>query len=166
MKVYNESIEISTPVGKLSYHNVTKEVKEIFKKSGIKEGVCFVFTPHTTCGIVFDEYMHDMTEDGDEFLQADLNNVLDKIVPKFTEEPRNYLHPGKLHVDFAISVGANEYLTSNTDAHLRSTLIGNNSTIPVYNGELQLGKYGSLYFVDFDHRRERVRNCIVHIMGN
>ena len=78
MKLYKEQIELTSHGKTPSYFDITPQVKEAIAKSGVKEGICTVLTAHTTCSVFFEEFVHDYTEDGDEFLQVDLNNVLEK----------------------------------------------------------------------------------------
>ena len=80
MKLYKEQIELTSHGKTPSYFDITPQVKEAIAKSGVKEGICTVLTAHTTCSVFFEEFVHDYTEDGDEFLQVELNNVLDKII--------------------------------------------------------------------------------------
>ena len=81
MKLYKEQIELTSHGKTPSYFDITPQVKEAIAKSRVKEGICTVLTAHTTCSVFFEEFVHDYTEDGDEFLQVDLNNVLEKIIP-------------------------------------------------------------------------------------
>lgn len=53
----------------------------------------------------------------------------------------------------------------NTDAHLRSGLIGRSETIPIVDGRIQLGEFGRIYFVDFDGVRSRDRTVQFQVMG-
>ena len=82
MSVYKEHLKLQSHGGTPSYINVTPQVRAAIENSGIKEGICVVISPHTTCGVFFEEFVHDITPEGDEFLQADLNDVLKKIIAK------------------------------------------------------------------------------------
>ena len=83
MSVYKEHLKLQSHGGTPSYINVTPQVRAAIENSGIKEGICVVISPHTTCGVFFEEFVHDITPEGDEFLQADLNDVL-------KDDPRSY----------------------------------------------------------------------------
>lgn len=166
MSVYYEEINLESPKGDLNYYNVTEEVRKVVENSRIQNGICYIITLHTTCSVFFEEFSHDFLGQDKEFLQQDLSNVLDNLVPKFSESEKNYTHPGPLHIEFALTVGSNEYLTSNTDAHIRATIVGNNVVAPVHDNNLNLGRLGSIYFVDFDHRRTRKRKVLVQVMGD
>ena len=82
MAVYKEEINNIQSKGTTpTYINITSEVREIIKKSGIKNGVVHVISPHTTCSVFFEEYVHDTMPNGKEFIQQDLDNALAKIIP-------------------------------------------------------------------------------------
>ena len=77
------------------------------------------------------------------------------------------MHPGKEHIDFAMSLGTEEgeWTSLNTEAHLRSTFFGRSETILLVDGELQLGEFGYIYFSDGDQVRARKRVCQVQVLG-
>ena len=99
MQIYQEDINMKTQ-SRVTYINITDQVKEIVKKSKVKNGLVLVQTSHTTCSVLFEEFVHDKDFNGDEFLQVDLNNILDKIVPRELSENTNYRYPGPKHVAF------------------------------------------------------------------
>ena len=173
MAVYKEQIEgLMSKGGTPTYINITKEVNEIIKKSGIKDGICCVISPHTTCSVFFEEFTHDLMPDGKEFLQQDLDNVLNKLVPEQTTYGQ-YYYPGVKHYEDVESwPDAEKYLPNgdrtallNCDAHLRSTFIGSSATFEVDNGKLGVGTTGYVYFVDYDRTRSRSRRCKVVVIG-
>lgn len=172
MSVYKEQILLQSHGGTPTYVNITPQVKEAIENSGIKEGICVVVSPHTTCGVFFEEFVHDYTEAGDEFIQADLNDVLQKIIPEHVDACQ-YRYPGEAHYKEVESwPNAEEYLPGgdrtalfNGDAHMRATLIGSSQTFEVVGGKLGVGVTGYVYFVDFDRTRPRQRKCKVIIIG-
>ncbi|WP_018664666.1 YjbQ family protein [Heyndrickxia acidiproducens] len=169
MTVYIDSISLKTVSDRPSYHDITKEVNKIVQDSKIKNGLCVVSSPHTTCSVYFEEYMHDKNYYGDEYLQVDLNNILEKIIPRERSE-NQYNSPGPEHIKYGMAkvdpdYPAEKWTMLNTDAHLRSTLLGSSETFILKNGELLIGKVGYVYFVDFDQTRERNRTCNVLVMG-
>ena len=99
MKIYQQTLEIKTE-SRVTYKNITEEVKRVVADSQVKNGICLVQTAHTTCSVLFEEYVHDHDFNGDEFLQADLNRILDKLVPREFTENSNYRYPGPKHVQF------------------------------------------------------------------
>lgn len=172
MAIYKNKFTVNTESKKATYINITNNVKDSVKNSGIKEGICVVTTRHTTCAIFFEEYVHDINEEGDEFLQEDLNNVLRKIIPDHRDETA-YKYPGEKHYQAVENwENADDYLPNgdrsalwNADAHLKSTIIGASETLEVTGGKLRIGGTGYIYLVDFDQTRERQREVTTIIMG-
>ncbi|MGI6501306.1 MAG: YjbQ family protein [Anaerostipes sp.] len=172
MAVYKEQIDLKSHGTTPTYVDITSQVKKAIESSGIKEGICVVLTAHTTCSVFFEEFVHDYNEAGDEFLQEDLNNVLEKIIPNQTDWGQ-YVYPGEKHfeevetwpdVDFYLPGGDRTQLF-NADAHLKSTILGSSETFEVADGKLGVGATGYIYFADFDRSRERSRRCKVIVMG-
>ena len=92
-------------------------------------------------------------------------NVLGKNIPTCETEGQ-YLHPGPMHVEIAKRERAEELWWSlNTDAHLRSVLMGRSVTVRIEDGELVLGEFGRIYFADFDQVRARKRTVRCTIVG-
>ena len=67
--------------------------------------------------------------------------------------------------EYAISVVESKLECLNTDAHLRSVLLGRSESIVIVDGQLDLGRFGHIYFVDFDKTRQRDRVVQVQILG-
>lgn len=176
MVIYHDKLVLTSNGNRPSYHEITNEVREIVKASHIENGIVVVSTPHTTCSVFFEEYSHDRNYNGDEYLQVDLNNALEKIMPT-TRSDKQYYHPGPEHTEFAESVSKEDTATEgtvmvpdrhsllNTDAHLRGSLLGSSETFIVQDGVIQIGKVGYIYFVDWDHTRSRNRRCLVEVLG-
>ena len=81
MKIYKEQIDLRSHGTTPTFINITPQVKDAIAKSGIQSGIVTIISPHTTCSVFFEEFVHDTTEDGTEFLQVDLNDALKKIIP-------------------------------------------------------------------------------------
>lgn len=173
MTVYKETIQLHSHGNTPTFLNITDEVKQAIEKSGIKEGLCTVISPHTTCAVFFEEFVHDFDENGNEFLQEDLNNVLTSIIPDQTKEGI-YHYPGEKHYQAVESwPNAADYLPNgdrkalwNGDAHLKATIIGSSESFEVADGKLAVGTTGYVYFVDFDRTRPRPRKCKIVIIGD
>jgi len=163
MTVYHESFKVKSVLPP-TFHEVTEKVKEIVSKSKVKNGIAVVYSQHTTCSIMIQEDSHDVTQRGTKFLLQDLLNVFEKIIPMCRYE-NQYLHPGPEHIKHAERVGEPGRWSLNTDAHLRSSIIGRSESIPIIDGKLELGINGLIYFVDFDVLRERERFVHVQIVG-
>ena len=146
MAVYHKEIRLKTVSNRPSYHDITTDIVDALRESKIQDGICVVSSPHTTCSVIFEEYMHDKNYYGDEYLQIDLNNVLDKIIPVQKTE-NQYYSPGPKHIEYGMKkvdpdYPAMEWTMLNTDGHLRSTLLGSSEILIVKNGELLNGKVG------------------------
>lgn len=147
------------------FHDITKEVKEIVAESGIKNGLVTIFSHHTTCSVILQEASHDVNYFGREFLQVDLIEIMEKLIPTCRTEGQ-YHHPGPEHIKFALAHPGEEKRGSlNTDAHLRSVFFGRSETIILEDGKISLGDFGFIYFVDWDQVRERERVAEVLVMG-
>ena len=107
--------------------DITGKVQSVVTKSKVKDGVCFIFCPHTTAGLT-------INENADPSVQADLINTLDRLVP----EAAGYSHA-----------------EGNSDAHVKSSLFGQSLTIFVEGGRLALGTWQGVYFCEGDGPRSR-----------
>jgi secondary thiamine-phosphate synthase enzyme len=165
MKVHHGTIDLQSKGINPTFHDVTEKVKEIVKDSGVKNGICVVYSHHTTCSIILQESSHDLNLFGSEYLQQDLINIMEKLIPTCRTEGQ-YMHPGPKHLDFAENtVGEEGKYSLNTDAHLRSVIFGRSESIVIADGKLQLGDFGYVYMIDWDQVRARKRVCQVQIIG-
>lgn len=170
MLFIHDEIKINTVSGRNSYHDIRQNLLDMLENTNVSDGIMVVSTGHTTCSLYFDETMHDCNFFGDEYLQVDINNTMEKIAPKMTSE-NQYNSPGPKHIAFGLSLGDSNYPAEkwtmlNTDAHLKSSIYGTNSmTLIIKDGELMLGSLGRVYFVDWDQLRERTRVINILIMG-
>ncbi|NQE45206.1 hypothetical protein C5S31_04190 [ANME-1 cluster archaeon GoMg2] len=108
--------------------DITEKLKEVVKSAGVDSGICVIFTRHTTSGIIINE-----NESG---LKQDIVAILNELVPKGT----GYLH---------------DRIDNNAHSHLRAVLLGTSVTIPIDRGELVLGSWQSIFFVECDGPRRR-----------
>ncbi len=105
---------------------ITTEVSKLLPETG--EGVCVLFTQHTTCGLT-------INENADPDVKHDFLLFLKNTIPQFYEGFRHFEH--------------------NSDAHLKSSLVGSSVTVPFENGKLLLGRWQGIYLCEFDGARER-----------
>ena len=112
---------------KQSFYNITAQVREAVSKSGITNGICVVFCPHTTAGIT-------INENADPDVVADMLLGLAKAYPDRAE--------------FRHGEG-------NSAAHLKATAVGSSVTVIVAEGKPVLGTWQSLWFCEFDSPRNR-----------
>ncbi|MFN3598181.1 MAG: secondary thiamine-phosphate synthase enzyme YjbQ [Aquificaceae bacterium] len=110
-----------------SFVNITNQVREIVKDSGIKSGLCLVYVPHTTACVF-------INEGADPEVIRDIAYAVEKLIPWRD----NYAHS-----------------EGNSAAHIRSALIGNSRIVPIENGDLALGTWEAIFLADFDGPRER-----------
>lgn len=172
MSVFKKRLSLTSHGGTPTFINITEELRAAICESGIREGIAAVISPHTTCAVFFEEFVHDVDADGNEFLQNDLDTALQKIIPNQTGG-NQYRYPGEEHYRAVESwPDAEAYLPGgdrtalwNCDAHLKATLIGSSETFEVTDGKLGVGTTGYCYFVDFDRTRPRTRKCAIVVMG-
>ena len=108
--------------------DVTALIRGAVRKSGVSSGIACVFCPHTTAGLT-------IQENSDPHVRQDLSEHLDKLVP----------HQG-------------EYVNAdnNSDAHIKSSLVGASLTLIVDGGKPLLGPWQAIYFCEFDGPRSRL----------
>ena len=132
-----ETIIISTSK-KQELVDITNKVKAIVKKSRVNGGLCNVFALHATAAIV-------INENADPNICLDVIDALDKLVEEGTWR----------HDD----------VDGNASSHIKATILGPSETIPVKNGELQLGTWQGIMFFELDGPR-RNRKIVVNIIGD
>jgi secondary thiamine-phosphate synthase enzyme len=121
-----EQIEVSTR-GRQAFHDITGEVQAVVSRSGVQDGLCFIFCRHTTAGLT-------LNENWDPTVQHDIGVGLDAISPQRPE----YRHG-----------------EGNSPAHLKSSLVGAAQFVPVADGRLVLGTWQGVYLAEFDGPRRR-----------
>lgn len=117
--------DLSTPAEGLV--DITREVCEAITESGVNEGICIVFSPHTTSAIT-------INENADPDVKTDFLYGIDKSFPAYS--------------DFHHAEG-------NSDAHIKSSLVGASETIIISKGKPLLGVWQGIYFCEFDGPRNR-----------
>jgi secondary thiamine-phosphate synthase enzyme len=105
---------------------ITAEVEKFLPGTG--EGICTLFTQHTTCGLT-------INENADPDVKHDMLLFLRELIPQFYQGFRHFEH--------------------NSDAHIKASLMGSSVTIPFENGKLLLGRWQGIYLCEFDGARER-----------
>lgn len=119
-----------------SFVNITSQVREIVRASGVKSGICVVYVPHTTACVF-------INEGADPDVIRDIAYSIEKLVPW----KDSYAHA-----------------EGNSAAHIRSAIIGNSRVIPVEDGDLALGTWEAIFLAEFDGPRER--KIIVKVIGD
>jgi len=113
---------------------ITSQVEEAVQKSGLQDGACLVYVPHTTAAVT-------INENADPDVASDLLMGLARLVP----------HSWPF-----------QHGEGNSDAHIKSTLVGCSVLIPVRKGRLQLGTWQGVYFGEFDGPRRR--QCFIQFL--
>lgn len=117
---------ITIETGRRQIVPVTGKVEDFIASSGISQGLCTISVPHTSAAIT-------VNENADPSVQSDLLRAFEALVPD---------------VRF-------EHGEGNSDAHLLATLIGTSVTLPIRDGQLHLGRWQGVWFVELDGPRER-----------
>lgn len=107
--------------------DITGEVEKVVAQSGVSEGACVVYIPHTTCGVT-------INENADPDVQTDILSHLSGMIP----------HSPK----FRHSEG-------NSDSHIKASLVGSSATVPISGGSLSFGTWQSIFLCEFDGPRTR-----------
>jgi thiamine phosphate synthase YjbQ (UPF0047 family) len=162
--VYREALSLQSNNGVPTFHNVTQAAKDIVARSSIRNGIVTVYSHHTTCAVITQEAAFDESITGLETLQQDFIEGLERIFPLCRREGI-YLHPGPKALAFAAEHGEDARGCHNTDAHLVSSLVGRSETITLIDGQLDLGEFGFVYFIDFDTTRARTRTAQITVIG-
>ncbi len=147
-----------------TFHDVTAQVEDSLATSGIANGILLVYSQHTTCSVLIQEASDDTDYWGTELLMQDLVTILEGLAPTCRTEGQ-YHHPGPRHIVAATGRDELPAWSLNTDAHLRSVILGRSQAIPVVDGTMMLGDFGRIYFADFDQVRARERTVRVQIVG-
>lgn len=163
--VYQKELELQSRGWIPTFHDISREVVEIVKMSGIMNGTATVASHHTTCSVMIQECSHDIDSFDLEYLQHDLLDIMRKLVPDFREE-HQYRHPGPIHAQFGRYVNEpGDFTSMNTDGHLRSVFFGRSETLTIKDGVLDGGEFAHIYFIDWDQVRARHRQVNITVMG-
>jgi len=125
----NRQISVTTG-SQMEFLDITSQIGQLVARSGIQDGLVFLFVPHTTAAVTINEH-------ADPDVVTDMLGSLDRLIPL----QDNYLHG-----------------EGNSAAHLKSSLVGASETVAVVNGRLQLGTWQGIYFCEFDGPRPRKLN--------
>ena len=112
---------------RIELQDITSRIEEAVDKSKIKEGVCFIFCPHTTAGLT-------INENADPSVKSDMCNALNKLIPVNA---------------------AYEHSEGNSDSHIKSSIFGSSLSVFVEGGQLALGTWQGIFFCESDGPRSR-----------
>jgi len=125
-QTHRHKLEIETRA-RVEFKDITDQIQQWVGASGITDGVCYVFVPHTTAAVL-------INENDDPSLMQDLGNFLGQLAPR----DKAYHHADV-----------------NCDAHLKASLIGCSKVLMIEHGRLVLGRWQGVYFCEFDGPRRR-----------
>ena len=112
---------------KVEFQDITSQVQEAISVSGVTNGVCYVFVPHTTAGITINEH-------ADPSVVMDISEQLNLMIPQ--------------HGDY-------RHLEGNAPAHIKASVVGSSELLFIESGRLLLGTWQGLFFCEFDGPRQR-----------
>lgn len=120
----------------VEFQEITSQVRDIVRESKVASGICIVYVPHTTAGVMINEH-------ADPDVVADIAAQLEKVAP----QRGNYRH-----------------LEGNAAAHIKASLIGSSATVIIQYGDLALGTWQGIFFGEFDGPRSR--NVLVAVLAD
>ena len=136
MQMFRLDVRTTTNV---EFHDITAQVAERVAASGIVEGLCYVFIPHTTAGVT-------INENADPNVRRDMIHALDHMAPA--------RDPAYLHAE------------GNSAAHVKASMMGFSAVVPLADGRLVLGTWQGIYLCEFDGpRRRQVLVCVISALG-
>lgn len=119
-------LEVKTS-SRTEFIDITDQVQKEIQKVGVSDGICYLFVPHTTTGII-------INENADPSVKADILMELNKLIPR--DDP--YKH-----------------LEGNAPAHVKASIIGSSETVFIKQGKLVLGTWQGIFLCEFDGPRTR-----------
>ena len=149
MKVFQRETHLRT-AGWLSVRDITDEVTETVRESGVQDGIVCIYSPHTTCCVRVNEYERGMFED--------FGALLRRLIPHETY----YAHD-----DWdrrTENICPEDMDKGNGHSHCMAMLLGGaGESVPIRNGELQLGHWQRVLFIELDCERDR--RWLVQVVG-
>ena len=125
MQMYR--LDVAT-TGAVEFVEITDRVERQVAASGVEEGLCYVFIPHTTAGVT-------INENADPDVRRDMAHALERMVPR--DDP------------------AYRHAEGNSAAHVKASMMGFSVIVPVAQGRLVLGTWQGIYLCEFDGPRRR-----------
>lgn len=112
---------------KTEFIDITEDIRQIIKESGVKYGICHIYVPHTTAGIT-------INEGADPSVKRDILALLNRLIP---------------------FEGDYQHIEGNSAAHIKSTIVGVSTSVIIEDNRPLLGTWQSIYFCEFDGPRHR-----------
>ena len=123
---------------------ITDQVRTFVRESGVRSGIVFVITEHTTTGITVNESL--------PCVERDIMTTLDRLIPENAPYHHNHYLP---------SYGS---IGGNAPGHLKSLLTGNHCVFPIIDGEMKLGAADDIYFCEYDGIKNR--KYMIYVIGD
>ena len=140
MKSYTEYLTFNVPA-RMDFLNITPDVEQIVRGSGVQEGLCLVNAMHITASVFIN--------DDEPGLHHDYSKWLEDLAP-FDASPKRYQH--------------NRTGEDNADAHLKRQIMGREVVVAVTQGRLDFGPWEQIFYGEFDGRRRK--RVLVKIIGD
>lgn len=135
MKIIQQQFSVSTK-SRCQMIDITSEVQSIVSESGITDGDVIIFCPHTTAAVT-------INENADRSVPHDILLALEKAIPEH--------------------LAGFQHIEGNSDAHVKSSIIGCSEQVLISNGSLHLGTWQGIFFCEFDGPRNR--RVLVQVRG-
>lgn len=139
MKSQTRYLTLKVP-SKMEFVNITTEVEEIVRASGVQEGLCLVNTMHITSSV--------FVNDDEQGLHHDFGIWLERLAP-FNPDPNHYHH--------------NRTGEDNADAHLKRQIMGREVVVAITKGKLDLGPWEQIFYGEFDGNRPK--RVLIKVLG-
>lgn len=139
MKAHTQYLTLNVP-SKMEFVNITTEVEEAVRASGVREGLCLVNTMHITASVFIN--------DDESGLHHDFAKWLERLAP-FNADPNHYHH--------------NRTGEDNADAHLKRQIMGREVVVAITNGKLDFGRWEQIFYGEFDGNRPK--RILIKIIG-
>lgn len=140
MKSYTEYLTLNLPA-RMAFRNITPEVEEVVRKSGVKEGLVLCNAMHITASVFIN--------DDESGLLEDYKAWLENLAP-FDASPQRYAH--------------NRTGEDNADAHMKRQVMGREVVIALTDGKLDFGPWEQVFYGEFDGRRPK--RVLIKVLGD
>jgi secondary thiamine-phosphate synthase enzyme len=139
MKSLTHYLTMNVP-SKMAFENITAQVAEVVRKSGVREGIALINSMHITSSV--------FVNDDERGLHHDFGVWLEQLAP-FNPDPNHYHH--------------NRTGEDNADAHLKRQVMGREVVVAITNGKLDFGPWEQIFYGEFDG--DRPKRVLIKVIG-
>ncbi len=125
-KVNLQTLQVETRA-RTELKDITEDLARLVEEAGVSSGLCCLYVPHTTAGIL-------INENDDPDVAADIEDLLSRLAPR---------------------EAAYKHWEGNADSHIKASLVGTSLSVPIEAGKLALGRWQGIFFCEFDGPRRR-----------